>query len=280
MRIDTEAERNKNHDQNDALPKMAELVVISDVHLKSLTSAEGALFLALLDVIEVATPARLVFLGDIFDFTLGSSRFFRRKYAAVGKRLTRIQAAGTHVTFIEGNHEFDMAHHGWKGVEVSSDLKLVLTLAGGERVALSHGDGICSPWRYHAYRRVVRSPWFLSFFRLLPGRFIDQLALACSQASRNRDQYRQVDHQKILTLADAWFAVGGHEYNYGLFGHFHEPFAVTGRNYVGRMVGLSSWDKPNALIYHAGSFSRFHFTLDQGRLVTSGGEPVLFAPTF
>ena len=277
LRIQIEGQQATNQEQNDALPRQADLIVISDVHLRSLESDDGMLFLALLGAIATAAPAHLVFLGDIFDFTLGSSRFFRRKYAEVGITLARIRAAGTRVTFIEGNHEFDMAHHGWEGVEVFSDLKLVLALASGERVSLSHGDGICSPWRYHAYRRVVRSPWFLAFFRMLPGRFIDRLALTCSQASRNQDEHRKVDHSKILNLADAWFAADGQQHNYGLFGHFHEPFAVKGRDYDGKMIGLPSWNKPNALVYHDGHFSRFYFRMQDGRIATAGLEPVVFS---
>ena len=277
MRIDREAELKNKSRQGDVLPKKADLIVVSDVHLKSLDDKEGSLFLALLEAIATATPAHLVLLGDIFDFTLGSNRFFRRKYSRVGESLARIQATGTRVTFVEGNHEFDMAHHGWPGVEVSSELRLALKLTGGEQLLLSHGDGICSPKRYHAYRRIVRSPLFLMFFRLLPGRFIDQLALACSQASRSQDKYRQVDHQRILSLADTWFAAEGSGYSYGLFGHFHEPFAVKGRSYEGKMICLPNWDTPNTLIYHDGKFSRFFLGFDEDHLVVTGQAPLMFS---
>ena len=139
-------------------PRQASLIVISDAHLKSTSDQYGVLLKELLKSLPAAKPDCLVLLGDIFDFTLGSNRFFREKFQEVGKLLTAIHAAGTRIIFLEGNHEFDMARHGWSGVECFSERLYPLMLRRGERVLLSHGDGICAPRRYHIFRRIVRSP--------------------------------------------------------------------------------------------------------------------------
>src|SRR4051812_31574635 len=61
-------------------PIDAELVVASDIHLRSLDDARGKLLLATIDRLA-PTVRTLVLNGDVFDFCYGGGRYFRAKYA-------------------------------------------------------------------------------------------------------------------------------------------------------------------------------------------------------
>jgi UDP-2,3-diacylglucosamine hydrolase len=258
----------------------ASLLIVSDVHLRSLADAKGELFCRFLEgLVHGAKVETLVLLGDIFDFTLGSNRFFRNKHQLIGDLLQQVAARGTRVIFVEGNHEFEMARHHWSGVETVSDFRFYLEVAPGLTIGLSHGDGICAPQRYYHFRSVVRSPYFLKPFRWIPGLFIDWLALQLSHQSRKQEHYRRVDHGRVLTLADEWFSLDGRRVDYGIFGHFHEPFAVERKQEAGRLICLPCWDVPNALVLREGRFERLFFHLDPStRELRQRVEPVVLRP--
>lgn len=233
----------------------ASLIVVSDIHLVSPDDDRGQLLLALLERIAESPVSYLVLLGDIFDFCLGSHLYFQEKFARLGQALERVAASGTQVIYIEGNHEFRMVDMPWKGVTFVENGTHLITLDTGEKVQLAHGDMIYSHRRYKAFRRLVKSSFVTGLARLLPGAWMDGLATKGSEVSRAADQYRLIQHDRILGALDHWLEGG--EGDFGICGHFHVPYAEPRRDgRRGAVLSVDCWDKPNLLAYRAGQFFR------------------------
>ena len=231
-------------------------VVVSDIHLGHSDDSRALKLLELIKSAELGEVEYFILLGDIFDFCLGSHPYFRKKFAPIGAALSRLAASRTRVIYIEGNHEFRLKDFAWAGVEVVPSGTFNLTLGNGRSIQAAHGDMIFSHRRYKTFRWVVKS-WFVttvaSFF---PGRWLDSLTSKTSEVSRSADQYRVIRHDKILGAVDAWIAAGDAEY--GIFGHFHIPYAeprLDGKR--GAVLSVDCWDKPNALVFDEQGIQRW-----------------------
>ncbi len=230
----------------------AALVVASDIHLKHLGDDRGRL---LLDVLaRLGQVEYLVLNGDIFDFCLGDSAFFRNKFRPLGEALARVARQGTKVVFVEGNHEFHMTATGWEGVEFVTSRDKVVALASGERLKISHGDLIKDDFWYRAFRGLVKSEAARLGAKLVPGSWLDAYSLKHASVSRAQDKYRKLDHAGILAAFNRWLADG--TYDHGIIGHFHVPYAEKRETHDGLMLSVDSWDLPNLLVYKNRRFQR------------------------
>lgn len=245
-----------------------QLFIASDLHITSDQDLRGQRFLQLLKIIEKSSAEALVLVGDVFDFILGSNRFYRRKFTAFGEGLERVAQSGTRVIFIEGNHEYDLKKLDWQGVEFVDERDFILTLKQGTKLAFTHGDQVYAPKAYQHFRKVVKSRWFLNSVRFIPGPLMDWLALRGSHASRSQDQYRTIDHGAILSAMEKWLPK---DVDYGVFGHFHVPYADPSQSSKGLLLSCDSWDSPSVLVYNQDGFSRWQYenseldpTLPQG----------------
>lgn len=251
----------------------ADLVCISDVHLQKLDSINGQRLLRLCDDIADGQVEHFVLLGDIFEFFLGSSPYYRRKFAALGQALEHVARSGTKVTFVEGNHEFALDKVPWQGVEIITCRDHFIKFRD-RRAKITHGDLVYSPKAYRAFRSVVKARWFLYLAQFIPGPVLDYLAMRGAEASRAQDTYRQMNHKAILAAMDSWF---NGEADFALFGHFHVPYAHPSFADKGALLSLSSWDQPNLLVYHEG-FRRLLYRGEELRpstekVVTWEGKP-------
>lgn len=247
----------------------ADALIASDIHLSQLDDERGQLLMAMLKNVEQSDVGHLILLGDIFDFCLGSHPFYQRKYKALGESLERCVASGTQVVYVEGNHEFRLQDFGWKGVEFFSGDTTYVKLRSGQLLQLGHGDLIFSHSRYKAFRRVVKSRWFTTAVGILPGRLMDYLARKAAETSRAQDAYRTIHHDRILGAAYQWLEAG--EGDYGLFGHFHIPYAEARRDgKAGGIYSMDCWDQPNFLLIQNGDFYRLEPELTDSISVGSG----------
>ncbi len=236
----------------------APLLVVSDIHLNHAEDNRSQLLLNLLKGASQSEVEYLVLMGDIFDFCLGSHPYFQRKFSPIGKALEQVVESGTQVIYLEGNHEFKLASLPWKGVQVISEGTHTIRLKSGDTVQMAHGDLIYSHNMYRAFRQVVKSPLVTGIARLLPGAWMDKLATKSSEVSRAQDQYRAIEHDKILGAVDAWLEGGTGDY--GIFGHFHVPYAEPRRDKrKGGLYSVESWDRPNVLAFRDGRFYRYYF---------------------
>ncbi len=233
----------------------AEAIIVSDIHLLEVDDDRGRRLCAAIDHMCQTELDYFILLGDIFDFCLGSHPYYQKKYAALGEALTRLAASGTRVIFLEGNHEFRLADFPWPGVEFVEDLTHYVTLRSGAVLQLGHGDMIYSHQRYKNFRRLVKSRWFTQLASYLPGRWMDYLATRSAAVSRSQDQYRTIRHDRILTAANDWLEAG--EGDYGIFGHFHVPYAEARRDGLrGGVLSSDCWDEPSFLVFKDGRFFR------------------------
>lgn len=234
----------------------AELVVVSDVHLRQPDDHRSRLLVNLVQQLGKDTEY-FVLNGDIFDFCFGDSRYFRTKFRALGCELEEATKRGVKVLFIEGNHEFHMERMEWSGIEIVKDHSRVLQLASGARIKIGHGDLISDDRAYRAFRGLVKSQFVRSIAKRVPGKILDAYALKHAKVSRSQDKYRKLDHQRILSAFGRFLADG--DYNHGIIGHFHVPYAEKREIADGLMLSVESWDQPNALTYHSGTFYRLFF---------------------
>lgn len=244
----------------------APFVLASDIHLKHLGDERGRL---LLDALErLGDVEYLVLNGDIFDFCLGDSVYFQRKFEALGQSLGRLAGRGVKVLFLEGNHEFHMGRIGWTGVEFIADPYRVVTLQNGAKFKVGHGDLITDDALYRAFRGLVKSPFAKWLSERIPGAWLDAYALKHASVSRAQDRYRKLDHARILAAFNRWLGDGS--YDHGIIGHFHVPYAEKRDTHDGLMVSVDSWDLPNLLVYKEQRFQR--------AFLRQPGEPFTLEP--
>lgn len=251
----------------------APLLVVSDIHLNHVEDDRSRLLLNLLEGASRSEVEYLVLMGDIFDFCLGSHPYFQKKFRTIGKALERLVESGTQVIYLEGNHEFKLASLPWKGVQVISEGTHTIRLKSGHTVQMAHGDLIYSHNMYRAFRQLVKSPVVTGIARLLPGAWMDRLATKSSEVSRAQDQYRQIEHDKILGAVDVWLEAGTSDF--GIFGHFHVPYAEPRRDQrEGGLFSVESWDRPNVLAFRDGGFYRYYFSTE-GNKAWQPAEPLV-----
>ena len=250
----------------------ASLVLASDIHLHEVDDFKGKTLLDTLDRVAKGKVEYFVFLGDIFDFCLGSHPYFRKRYQVIGDALERVAASGTKVVYLEGNHEFRIRDFKWKGVQFFPSGETAIQLKTGEKLKLAHGDMIYSHERYKKFRRVVKSRFVTAVARLVPGPLLNWLAISGSHVSRSADDYRKIDHNAILTAVNDWLEASDHDY--GLFGHFHVPYAEKRRDgKSGGVYSVDFWGKPNFLVFKDGGFQRLKF--DGEKSLWEDTKPVL-----
>lgn len=258
--------------ENAGWPLAAELVVVSDIHLGHCADERGQYLLNTIHQLVKSDVRTFVMLGDIFDFTLGSSGYYRRKFAPIGAALTRLAASGTRVLFFEGNHEFNMPRFGWDGVEIIEEGDRLIELGDGTRVLMTHGDMLYPSKVYAAFRHVVKSRLVKEVASLFPGTFLDKMTLKSAQISRAQDDSRTMNHRGLLETANRWLA--GSDAQHGIFGHFHVPYAEPREDAKGKILSLDCWDKPNLLIYTEKEFWRGALGKD-GSLTIRKAEPIM-----
>jgi len=234
----------------------AELVVVSDVHLRQPDDQRCMILMGLIAQLRKPTEY-FVLNGDIFDFCFGDSDYFRKKFHALGQALVDAVNRGVKVVFIEGNHEFHMDELGWEHVEIVKSHSRPVELKSGAKIMIGHGDLITEDPTYCAFRAFVKSGFTRAVAKTLPGKWLDAYALKHASISRSQDEYRKLDHKRILSAFEGF--VGAGDYTHGIIGHYHVPYAEKRTNGKGMLLSVDSWDVPNALTFENGDFYRLFF---------------------
>jgi len=191
--------------------------------------------------------------GDIFDFFFGWSTYFQNKFQNVFLALQKLAASGCRVIFVEGNHEFGMSRMPTEGIEYVDSFGLTVETKDNRTIRVVHGDLMKYDWKYHLYRRLVRSYVVSLIAVVFPQVVLDRLTLWLAGTSRKKDQYRELHHDKILEIARA--ILQRSKTNHLIFGHFHHPYEENDGQ--GRYIlSVSSWDHPSCLVLKEGVFQR------------------------
>lgn len=165
------------------------LYVVGDIHL-----ADGAnAFYDFLDWLRQRPPARLVILGDLFDYWLDSADHVRAG-AACFDRLAALRRAGWRVDLLRGNRE--MAAGRRLAAAVGSRLhwpRLDLRL-GPRLIRIVHGDRLCDD-PAHAFLDVhMRGFWLRTLALAMPMSLQTGLARLLRGHSRRRQLRRRRHH--------------------------------------------------------------------------------------
>ena len=233
----------------------SEIIIASDLHLRSPEDSNYQLAVKSMSQIKEAKPTHLVLLGDIFDFYLGSKKYFERKHQIFINAMEEVSAAGIEVIFIEGNHEFHLSDSQWRGITVPDETSYTITTKDGATIKLCHGDLINAPASYLWFRKLIKSNGLKLLVKLVPSRLLDAYALTHARVSRSSDVYRTLNHEALLGDAKIWLERPP-KADKGVFGHFHHPYHEVHTDHT--LMSLDSWYKPNFLLYRNDQFERIY----------------------
>ena len=195
----------------------------SDLHLDPSTPQIADRFMRFLA--GPARAARSVFLlGDLFEAWIGDDDP-EPAHREVVAAITALAAAGTLVYVMRGNRDFMIGERFCaEAGAILLDDPAILTLRG-ERVLLSHGDGLCVDDRaYQKLRALVRNPTLREGFARLPIEARRRLASEAREGSRehlaNASAYitdvNQPAVDAVMRDADVPVMIHGHTHRPGV----------------------------------------------------------------
>lgn len=168
----------------------------------------------------------LVLLGDIFEFWVGYRHCVFTAYLPLLQLLQQLQADGTKIIMVEGNHDFHM------GPFFSESLQATILPDGGrieldnQQLYLCHGDTLAATPNYLRLRRFFRSAFARLLIRILPPDTTWNIADLLGKASKGRRKNRpqrsyRLPEQAILDAAARQFDLGCTSF---MCGHFHQSW--------------------------------------------------------
>lgn len=157
------------------------LYIVGDIHLRD----GGGPFPLFLDQLRQRPAARLVILGDLFDYWLETTDAVQR-YAPVLQRLRALRAAGWEMDLVRGNREMAAG----RVLEAASGCVLhwprLDLLLGNRRVRIVHGDRLIEDPGYRALRAWIGSFWHATWQLLHPAAVQDWVARSMRRNSRSQ----------------------------------------------------------------------------------------------
>lgn len=161
------------------------LYIAGDVHLDGGANA----FPAFLDQLATRAPARLIILGDLFEYWLETAAMAAMHEAVLG-RLRRLKHAGWQLDLVLGNREFAAgpllaARSGCRMHWPKLDLQL-----GPRRLRIVHGDRLCYDPGYRMFSAFMRAFFWRGWYPAFPGVVQDLVA----QFLRSRSRAKQRRH--------------------------------------------------------------------------------------
>lgn len=200
-------------------------IFIADAHL---TDPNDASYRHLVDFLtaQCGQIRHLILLGDIFEFWVGYRHCVFSAYLPLLQVLQQLQASGTQIVMVEGNHDFHM------GPFFSETLKSTIFPDGGTlkldelNVYLCHGDTVAATPNYLRLRRFFRSSFAKMLIRLLPADTTWGISEILGNASRKRrasqpKRQHTLPEAGIKQHASQRFKEGCEAF---LCGHFHQAY--------------------------------------------------------
>lgn len=200
-------------------------IFIADAHL---TDPNDASYRNLVNFLtaQCGQIRHLILLGDIFEFWVGYRHCVFSAYLPLLQTLQQLQAHGTQIVMVEGNHDFHM------GPFFSEDLQSTIFPDDGclklddLSVYLCHGDTIAPTANYLRLRRFFRSSFAKRLIRILPADTTWAISEILGKASRKR-RASQPKRQYMLP-EECIKQQASHQFKKGcdafICGHFHQPY--------------------------------------------------------
>lgn len=196
---------------------MSNTLFISDLHLSPARGDITALFVEFLRS-RAASADALYILGDLFEVWLGDDVSLSDHRLALCA-LRHLTDSGVPVFYLHGNRDFTVgglfALH--TGVQIIEDPTVISV--DGKRVAVSHGDALCTDdVSYQRFRKIIRQPWLLKSLLALPAasrRWIGDAIRKVSKKSQNNTSMAIMDvtqHavEALMLKSDVTTLIHGH----------------------------------------------------------------------
>jgi UDP-2,3-diacylglucosamine hydrolase len=215
------------------------ILLISDLHLQPERPALTEAFLRFLD--ERALKARqLYLLGDLFEYWAGDDDLSAPFHQQIVAALRRVSDAGVQLFWIAGNRDFLVG----SGFAEASGLTLLpetwVIEAGGQRIALLHGDAQCTDdVKYMEFRAQVRQPAWQQQFLSMPLEQRKQIVAGLREKSKQGHAEKSYDIMDVTpaAIAEVFTQTGAAVI---IHGHTHRPalHVVDGK----RRFVLPDWE--------------------------------------
>jgi UDP-2,3-diacylglucosamine hydrolase len=196
------------------------LYIVGDIHLRDGTGP----FPAFLDQLARRSPARLVILGDLFEYWLETSDACVR-YEPVLARLRGLRAAGWRIDLVRGNRELCAGRRLEQATGCRMWWPALVVELGGHRVRIVHGDRLCQDPGYRAFAAWLGSFWFQTWQQLHPGVIQDAIARwlrTRSRATQRARAGRPAGQRKRVFIDPRRVVAAGRGCEVLVAGHIHE----------------------------------------------------------
>lgn len=223
---------------------MSETLILADLHLREDAPDVIQHFLAL--ETRLLNADAIFILGDFVEVWVGDDAPIPAAIQPAFDLLMRISSAGIPLFFQHGNRDFLIGKTLAKQIGLRLLPDVYVTELYSHRVALLHGDTLCTDdVPYQAMRRKLRHPLIQFFLRHLP------LKTRTKLAARLRIRSKQATGQKSETVMD----VNAHAVNQTMLqqstqvlihGHTHRP-AIHAEPHGLRAV-LGDWEDGAVLL--------------------------------
>lgn len=200
------------------------IVFLGDCHLAVGDPDRTRLVLECLESLS-GEAARVILLGDLFDFWLGTKHLQLPDFAGALDKLRELTDSGLDLSLIRGNRDFLLDEHFTRrtGVRLLDDYEVVE--AAGKKLRLTHGDLLCTrDWRYRIWRVVVRNRITRATIALMPlflTRWVAIQMRRFSQSEISRKGFRRLGFvkQAAVEALDGVDAL--------IVGHAHSPQTIA-----------------------------------------------------
>ena len=235
---------------------MGAIYFASDLHLTSVESGTFDQFVGFCGRVA-ADGESLILLGDVFEAYVGDDDD-SPLLAAVVANLRRLSDAGIAVGFAHGNRDFlvEARFAAGSGARLMADVE-VMALAG-RRVALLHGDTLCSDdIAYQTVRRQLRDPaWQAQFLAQgLDARRAFAAHARAQSAAHTSMAAAQIMDVNAGAVADLLARTGA---DWIIHGHTHRP-AVHDLGAGRKRIVLGDWPRAASWLRVDGDTAQLHF---------------------
>lgn len=247
----------------------SKLYFITDAHLGAGpdTLERERELCALLDRIK-EDAAKVVFLGDMFDFWFTYKYVVPKGFVRLLGRMANLADAGVELHFFVGNHDMWMFDYLKDEMEITMHNDPTVLEFDGKRFLVGHGDGLGhQDKRYDCLRRIFRSRLNQRLFSILPEWMTFGLATGWSRSSRkshirkdpNIFEYQGDDREGIVIYCRK--RMEKEHFDYCVFGHRHTPLVreITADNGTkSTYVNVGDWlMNRNYAVYSDGTMTLF-----------------------
>lgn len=245
------------------------LYFITDAHLGagSDTMDRERELCALLDRIK-EDAAKVVFLGDMFDFWFTYKYVVPKGFIRLLGRMAEMADAGIELHFFVGNHDMWIFDYLKDEMDIIMHNDPCVLEYDGKRFLVGHGDGLGHlDKRYDCLRRIFRSRLNQRLFSILPECMTFGLATGWSRSSRkshirkdpNIFEYQGDDREGIVIYCRK--RMEKEHFDYCVFGHRHTPLVreITADNGTkSTYVNVGDWlMNRNYAVYSDGTMTLF-----------------------